>query len=135
MDKDHKPAGDGYVTFKTVTLTDLVDNPLIAGEHLRTIPLEVGAIPARFHAIWFRNHPRAVRLGPNVVDIYSRMVREAGALFGACHYPDFHFLVTCSDDFGYHGLEHLACSINGVRERDLHGRRPAQGLGRQPHPS
>ena len=47
------------------------------------------------------------------------MVREAGALFGACHYPEFHFLVTCSDDLGYHGLEHLACSINGVRERDL----------------
>ena len=47
------------------------------------------------------------------------MVREAGALFGACHYPEFHFLVTCSDDFGYHGLEHLSCSINGVRERDL----------------
>ena len=47
------------------------------------------------------------------------MVREAGALFGDCHYPEFHFLVTCSDDLGYHGLEHLACSINGVRERDL----------------
>ena len=27
--------------------------------------------------------------------------------------------MTCSDDLGYHGLEHLACSINGVRERDL----------------
>ena len=63
--------------------------------------------------------PTALKLGPNVVDLYSRMVREAGAFFGACHYPEFHFLVTCSDDLGYHGLEHLACSINGVRERDL----------------
>ena len=40
-------------------------------------------------------------------------------MFGTCHYPSFHFLVTCSDDLGYLGLEHLACSINGVRERDL----------------
>ena len=54
-----------------------------------------------------------------MIDIFSRMVREAGALFGTCHYPDFHILVTCSDDFGYHGLEHLACSVNGVHERDL----------------
>ena len=46
-------------------------------------------------------------------------MREAGALFGACHYPEFHFLVTCSDDLGYLGLEHLTSSLNGVRERDL----------------
>ena len=54
-----------------------------------------------------------------MVDLYSRMVREAGALFGACHYPEFHFLVTCSDDLGHLGLEHLTSSLNGVRERDL----------------
>ncbi len=54
-----------------------------------------------------------------MVAIYGRVVREAGALFGTCHYPSFHFLVTCSDDLGYLGLEHLKCSINGVRERDL----------------
>jgi predicted metalloprotease with PDZ domain len=116
--QDQKPAGDSYATFKTVTLDDLVDNPLIAGEHLRTISLEVGKNPPAFmHLV--SESPSAVRIGPNVIDLYSRMVREAGALFGACHYPEFHFLVTCSDDLGYHGLEHLTCSINGVRERDL----------------
>ena len=40
-------------------------------------------------------------------------------MFGACHYPEFHFLVTCSDDLGHLGLEHLTSSLNGVRERDL----------------
>lgn len=115
---DQKAAGDGSTVFKTVSLNDLLDNPLIAGEHLRTIPLEAGKNPPAFmHLV--SESPTAVKLGPNVVDLYSRMVREAGALFGACHYPEFHFLVTCSDDLGYHGLEHLACSINGVRERDL----------------
>ena len=64
--------------------------------------------------------PSALELGPDViVELYSRMVREAGALFGACHYSEFHFLVTCSDDLGLLGLEHLSSSINGVRERDL----------------
>jgi predicted metalloprotease with PDZ domain len=113
-----KPAGEAPVAFKTVTVTDLVDNPLIAGEHLRAIPLNTGPYPPAFLDL-VSESPSALRIGPNVVDMYSRMVREAGALFGACHYPDFHFLVTCSDDLGYHGLEHLACSINGVHERDL----------------
>ena len=113
-----KPAGDAPVAFKTVSLTDLVDNPLVAGEHLRTIPLNTGPYPPAFLDL-VSESPGAIRLGPNVIDIYSRMVRETGALFGTCHYRDFHFLVTCSDDFGYHGLEHLACSINGVHERDL----------------
>jgi predicted metalloprotease with PDZ domain len=116
--QDQKPLGDGLATFKTVTLDKLVDSPLIAGEHLRTISLEVGKNPPAFmHLV--SESPSALQIGPNIVELYSRMVREAGALFGACHYPEFHFLVTCSDDFGYHGLEHLACSINGVRERDL----------------
>ena len=116
--QDQKPAGEGLTTFKTVALTELVDNPLIAGEHLRTIPLEAGKYPPAFmHVV--SESPAALRIGPNVIDLYSRVVREAGALFGECHYPEFHFLVTCSDDLGYHGLEHLTCSINGVKERDL----------------
>ncbi len=66
-----------------------------------------------------QNRRRRSRSRPNVVGIYSRVVQQAGALFGTCHYPSFHFLVACSDDLGYLGLEHLQCSINGVRERDL----------------
>ena len=85
---------------------------------MRKIPLETGKNPPAFlHLV--SESPSALQVGPKVVGIYSRVVREAGAIFGTCHYPAFHFLVTCSDDFGYLGLEHLACSINGVRERDL----------------
>jgi predicted metalloprotease with PDZ domain len=116
--KSPQPAQDGLVLFRTVTLTEFVDNPLVAGEHLKTIPLDTGIFPAAYmHLV--SESPTALQLGSNVIDLYSRMVKEAGALFGATHYPEFHFLVTCSDDLGYHGLEHLACSVNGVRERDL----------------
>jgi predicted metalloprotease with PDZ domain len=54
-----------------------------------------------------------------VVDLYSRVVREAWALFGTAHYPEYHFLVVCSDALGLFGLEHLSCSLNGVGERGL----------------
>lgn len=117
-DRDQNRASDGFIIFSTVSLTKLVDNPIVAGEHLRTIALDAGKNPPAFmHLV--SESPTALLIKPEVVELYSRVVQEAGALFGACHYSEFHFLVTCSDDLGYHGLEHLACSINGVRERDL----------------
>jgi predicted metalloprotease with PDZ domain len=109
---------DGLTTFGTLSLTELVDSPLIAGEHLRTIPLNTGPYPPAFLDL-VSESSGALRMSPNVVDFYSRVVQEAGALLGGCHYPEFHFLVTCSDELGYLGLEHLSSSLNGVRERDL----------------
>jgi predicted metalloprotease with PDZ domain len=109
---------DGVSSFETVSLTDLVDCPLIAGEHLRTIRLDSGPDPPAFLDL-ASEAPSALEVGPEIVEIYSRVVREAGILFGACHYPEFHFLVTCSDELGYLGLEHLTSSLNGLLERDL----------------
>src|SRR5208283_5149739 len=108
----------GLITFVPVSLSTLADSPLIAGEHLRTIPLAAGANPPAFFHLASES-PAALQLAPEVVELYSRMVREAGALFGTCHYSEFHFLITCSDELGLLGLEHLSSSLNGVRERDL----------------
>ncbi|MGC8639780.1 MAG: sugar-binding protein [Isosphaeraceae bacterium] len=108
----------GAITFSRVSLATLADSPLIAGEFLRTIPLATGSSPPAWLELASES-PAALELGPDVVGLYSRMVREAAALFGACHYSEFHFLVTCSDDLGLLGLEHLSSSLNGVRERDL----------------
>ncbi len=110
--------GGKPVKFREVSLTRLVDNPLIAGEHVRKIPLDAGKNPPAFLDLASES-PSALQVGAPVIGLYSRVVQEAGAMFGTCHYPAFHFLVTCSDDLGYLGLEHLECSINGVRERDL----------------
>jgi predicted metalloprotease with PDZ domain len=111
-------SSDSSSTFKKVSLTDLADCPLIAGKHLKSIPLSTGSMPPAVLDL-VSESPSALEISPRVVELYSRVVREAGALFGTCHYPNFHFLVICSDDLGYLGLEHLTSSINGVRERDL----------------
>ncbi len=116
----------GPVRFQTVSLTELVDCPVIAGEHLRVIPLDAGSGPPAFLHLASES-PSALQLGPEVVGLYSRLVREAGALFGGYPYPSFQFLVTCSDELGYLGLEHLTSSLNGVHERDLLD--PAQRRG------
>jgi predicted metalloprotease with PDZ domain len=111
-------ARESEATFQTVSLADLVDCPLIGGKNLRTIRLDTGPYPPAFLEL-VSESPSALELGQRIIDIYGRVVREAGALFGTCHYPEYHFLVTCSDDLGYLGLEHLTSSVNGVHTHDL----------------
>ena len=106
------------ITFQPVSLTGLIDNPLIAGRHLRTIKLNAGDTPPAFLHLTSES-TEALNLDAQVIEQYSRLVREAGALFGVAHYPEFHFLVVCSDDLGTFGLEHSWCSLNGVGERGL----------------
>jgi predicted metalloprotease with PDZ domain len=111
-------AADGLVAFHPVSLTELIDNPLIAGRHLRTIKLDAGNTPPAFLHLTSES-PEALNLDAKVIALYSRVVREAGALFGVAHYPEYHFLVVCSDALGLFGLEHHRCSLNGVGERGL----------------
>jgi predicted metalloprotease with PDZ domain len=127
-------SSDGLSAFKTVSLTELVDCPLIAGEYLKTTPLSTGSDPPAVLDV-VSESPAALEISSRVVDLYSRVAREAGALFGTCHYPKFHFLIICSDDLGYLGLEHLTSSINGVGERDLieDGRRQGWVANLIPH--
>jgi predicted metalloprotease with PDZ domain len=106
------------VTFTPVSLTELIDNPLVAGEYFKTFPLNSGNTPPAFLHI-ASDSAEALKLSDKTVGHYSKLVQEAGAMFGTAHYPEFHFLVTCSDELGLFGLEHLKCSINGLRKRDL----------------
>lgn len=109
---------DNRVTFAPVSLSELIDSPLIAGEYLRSFKLNVGKNPPAWLDV-VSESPRAIDLPMEVIEMYSGVVREACALFGTAHYPEYHFLVTCSDAIGYLGLEHHHCCINGVKERDL----------------
>ena len=58
------------VEFRPVSLTELVDNPVIAGEHLRTIPLETGPYPPAYLDL-VSESASALQVSPEVVGIYS----------------------------------------------------------------
>jgi predicted metalloprotease with PDZ domain len=109
---------DGVTAFVPVSLMTLVDSPLIAGRLLKTFKLDAGAGPPAFLHLTSES-PEALNLKPEIVELYSKVVREAFALFGAAHYAEYHFLVVCSDALGTFGLEHSSCSLNGVGERGL----------------
>jgi predicted metalloprotease with PDZ domain len=111
-------AGD-EVSFNTVSLTTLVDSPLIAGAHYRQVELvPAGEIPAHVMDL-VAESDADLEITPADTAAYRKLVAEADALFGAHHYLQYHFLYTLSDSVGHHGLEHHQSSDNSAAGRTL----------------
>lgn len=108
----------GNVEFKPVSLTTLVDSPLLAGAHFRRLPLSEGSEPSHYIDM-ASDSEAALEMSSELIASYKRLVGEAGALFGARHYGQYHFLLTLSDHVAHFGLEHHESSDNRVFERTL----------------
>lgn len=106
------------IQFGAVSLTTLVDSPVLAGAYFRSVPLATDVQPP--HRLDLAGDSAAsVDLPADEIDAYSRLVREAGALFGARHYEHYDFLLSLSDHFFPNGLEHHQSSDNRAPERML----------------
>jgi predicted metalloprotease with PDZ domain len=107
------------VEFHPVSLTMLVDSPLIAGNHFRKVELsKPGETPP--HVIDMVSESDAgLAMTPADEAAYRKLVAETGALFGARHYLHYDFLYTLSDQVQGRGLEHHQSSDNGVGEKTL----------------
>ena len=105
--------------FQTVSLTRLVDSPLIAGAIYRQIQLtSPGETPV--HVMDMVGESEAsLQMSDKDLASYKQLVVETGRLFGARHYEKYHFLVTLSDQTMHHGLEHHESSDNGAAEDTL----------------
>jgi predicted metalloprotease with PDZ domain len=106
----------GSVEFAAVSLTRLIDSPLLAGHHLRT--LELGGTPP-VHLHLAADSTSALAVPPSTEAALRNLVAEAAALFGAAHYGEYHFLWTLSDQIDYQGIEHHESSDNRTAERAL----------------
>jgi len=112
-----RESADG-VEFRAVTLTTLVDSPVIAGAYFRGVPLSHGQTPE--HRLDLAgDSAAAVTISPQQVASYAQLVAEAGALFGARHYGHYDFLLALSDHVNSFGLEHHQSSDNRAPERML----------------
>jgi len=111
-------ASAGDVEFEPCSLTTLIDSPVSAGRHYRTIDLGVADGRAHFLDI-AADSDRALEIEPATEAAYKNLVAETGALFGACHYRDYHFLLTLSDHVAHFGLEHHESSDDRTSERFL----------------
>jgi predicted metalloprotease with PDZ domain len=105
-------------TFQTVSLTTLVDSPVLSGAHFRRISLTPDG-PIQHYIDAAADSDAALQLSTNTIDHYKRLVAETGALFGARHYRQYHFLLTLSDHTAHFGLEHHESSDDRVAERTM----------------
>jgi predicted metalloprotease with PDZ domain len=107
----------GVIDFASASLATLVDSPVLAGEHFRTIALSTAGPPVEL-AIAGDSEP-ALAAKPEFIAALRKLVDEAGALFGARHYDHYTFLLSLSDRLPFSGLEHHQSSDNRVGERAL----------------
>ncbi|MGA8617024.1 MAG: M61 family peptidase [Candidatus Sulfotelmatobacter sp.] len=112
-----RTSGD-EVEFAPVSLTTLVDSPLIAGVHYRQIDLTTGSEPTHVMDL-VADSEADLAIKPDELAAYRKVVAETGALFGARHYRQYHFLYTLSDQVGGHGVEHHESNDSAAPERTL----------------
>ena len=108
-----KTSGD-RTEFAAVSLTTLVDSPVMAGTHMRV--LDLGGSPKVSLAL-AADSEEALAVPDTILASYKRLVAEATALFGAHHYRSYTFLLTLSDRVAHFGLEHHESSDDRVPER------------------
>ncbi len=112
-----RETGDTIV-FKPSSLTTLIDSPVLTGTNFKTVDLSPGETPPHYLHI-AADSERATEITEPEIEHYRNLVKETGALFGARHYRDYHFLLTLSDHVAHFGLEHHESSDDRVGERSL----------------
>jgi predicted metalloprotease with PDZ domain len=119
------------IQFAPVSLTMLVDGPVITGEYLKVVPLNTANPPAELDLV--ADSAAALDAKPEVFQHYKDLVTQAGILFGAQHYTDYHFLLTLSDHVAHFGLEHHESNDSRLGERALVEQGGQHGAGLLPH--
>jgi predicted metalloprotease with PDZ domain len=106
------------IKFAPISLTMLVDGPVITGQYLKVVPLNSGQTPPVEMDI-AADSAAALDAPADVWESYKNLVTQAGALFGARHYRDYHFLYSLSDHVAHFGLEHHESNDSRSEERAL----------------
>jgi predicted metalloprotease with PDZ domain len=106
--------GGGDITLPVVSLSTLVDSPLLAGRYFRGIALTGNATGTRVSVVADRQGDLAV--DEQLVQGLNRLVPEATAVFGPGHYRRYVWLVALGNRLGHDGIEHHESS--DVREAE-----------------
>src|SRR3984957_12125521 len=119
------------IHFAPVSLTMLVDGPILTGEYMKVVPLTPAGENPPAELDIAADSAAALEAPEEVWEHHRNLVKQAGILFGAHHYTDYHFLFTLSDHVAHFGLEHHESDDSRVDERSLieeDGRKLMAGL-------
>jgi predicted metalloprotease with PDZ domain len=101
------------VTFKPVTLNNLVDSPIYAGQYFKRVDLNRGG-KTPVHLDIVADAPKYLEITPEQLKAHRALVTQAETLFGSHHYDHYDFLFSLSDVLGGNGTEHHQSSENGL---------------------
>jgi predicted metalloprotease with PDZ domain len=104
------------IQFAPAPLETLIDSPVLAGEFLETVALTPNEKVQHFIHVAADNGDDLKKLSPDseYFTNVAHLVHQENALFGAHHYRDYHFLLTCSEHVEHFGLEHHESSDDRV---------------------
>src|SRR5262249_5545020 len=103
--------------FKPVSLTMLIDSPLIAASHFKRVVLDSKDVP---HAVDIAGESEEdIDITPKQIENLNNLVAETGALFGARHYRHYDLLLTLTNQVARRGPQHHESSDNEPGERFL----------------
>jgi predicted metalloprotease with PDZ domain len=100
-------------TFKPVTLNNLVDSPIYAGQYFKRVDL-TPAGDAPVHLDIVADEPKYLEMTPEQLTAHRALATQAVKLFGSHHYDHYDFLFSLSDQLGGNGTEHHQSSENGL---------------------
>lgn len=106
------------ITFKPVSLTTLVDSPVIAGEYFRSVTI-ANDKSSKVQIDMVSDSPHALQLDLEKIEHYRALVKEADLLFGSRPFQQYRWLLTLSDTVLSDGIEHHESSDNRVPEGTL----------------
>ncbi|HTA65079.1 MAG TPA: peptidase M61, partial [Xanthomonadaceae bacterium] len=104
---------DDTVVFKPLTLNNLVDSPIYAGQYFKRVDLNPGS-EAPVHLDIVADAPKYLEMTPEQLNAHRALVTQAVKLFGSHHYDHYDFLFSLSDQLDGNGTEHHQSSEDGM---------------------
>jgi predicted metalloprotease with PDZ domain len=102
-------ASGATVTYQTTDYDTLVDSPVFAGRHFKSM-----ALSPKVTLNIVADEADDLATTPAQIEAHKRLVTEARALFGSEQYDHYDFLLALTKEMGGIGLEHHRSSENGV---------------------
>jgi predicted metalloprotease with PDZ domain len=103
------------IHFDPVSLTTLIDSPLMCGSIMREFDITPKGVAQRHLLDLFEKSAEGLNVPPERITAYRNLVSEARALFQSHHYASYHFLVEAQSESS-DGLEHHQSSDDQVPE-------------------
>jgi predicted metalloprotease with PDZ domain len=111
----HPSQQAGSLHFDPVSLTNLVDSPLMCGSIMREFDITPKGVAQRHVIDLFEKSPDGLNMPPERIAAFTHLVSETGALFRSRHYTSYHFLVEAQSESS-DGLEHHQSSDDQIPE-------------------